>query len=528
MKNTNRIFHFSGKTAFAAILTILCLFISVQAGIGVPVTVKEVKTAHIPQSEQLGYSSLDYVTRKRVDGSHAETVILAVDGSCWAPDRSIVNQECLADREMLFVRSDCGNSAEIWRNRRYAACVVKLFSCEFPAARNVVLYAYSKGGWYIDSIYEVLREQGYSVLFYWCNDACPSQRILSPDGSASLRKNGKIVYSSCALIPNGIGYAHLEADKVPIYVATSKRDENGKGGGSGLISEVTEEYAFEYCQAFGGVLQGYYTYPGVTHGHLGSASAADFANALSVFDPVVSGNITIHFISSTFAEMSKNATDAFSKSVTDDTVFVKTTLKRCVIAQPETNDLTDGDPVYVFFPGTGEMDDINHVNSFVRKYRLYDNMVGNLITVSTKNHASIGNPKDWKEIASDVADYLEDYYNKSKFLIRIDTISFGGRGGVYLAEILMERGIPVDSLNLGDSCGDMGAYTIKPGDLKSIAKSGTIVNIAASDRTSKWSLGTRNMITELANVENVNGYIKNGSHTEALGLAIHEDGIHAP
>ena len=213
--------------------------------------------------------------------------------------------------------------------------------------------------------------------------------------------------------------------------------------------------------------------------------------------------------------------------VTESTVFVKTALRRCMIAQPETNSLADGGPVYVFFPGTGEMDDINHVNTFVKRYHLYDNAEGNLITVSTKNHRSFGNPKDWEEIAEDVADYLEERYNRKPFEIRIDTISFGGRGGVYLAGILISRGIPVGSLNLGDSCGEMGAYSIRAEELADIAKAGTVVNIAASDRSSKWSVGTRRMIEELAGVENVNGYVKHASHTEALALAISEDGIHS-
>ena len=215
------------------------------------------------------------------------------------------------------------------------------------------------------------------------------------------------------------------------------------------------------------------------------------------------------------------------KYVTKDTVFTRTTLRHCVIAQPETNDLTDGSPVYVFFPGTGEMTDINHVNQFVKNYKIYDDTDGNVITVSTKNHTSLGNPKDWKEIAGNVADYLEERYKENAFDIRIDTVSYGGRGGVYLAEILIERNIPVDSLNLGDSCGSMGAYTIKPEDLQAIAATGTIVNIAASDRTSSWSVGTRKMIEDLADTENIFGYVKNGSHTEVLGMAIHEDHIHA-
>lgn len=82
-----------------------------------------------------------------------------------------------------------------------------------------------------------------------------------------------------------------------------------------------------------------------------------------------------------------------SKNITKETTFANTALRHCMISQPDTNNLADGDPVYVFFPGTGEMDSIYNVNAFVKKYHIYDDVNGNVITVATK-HSKFGNPKE--------------------------------------------------------------------------------------------------------------------------------------
>ena len=276
------------KKVIGIMLVVLFVFgmvVTACAGNHADLTVEKKASCHVAWSEGLGYTSLEYVTQKKTE-AHDDTVILAIDGSFWSPDNSIVKQECLDEYEILYVSSDKGNGAEVSRNIKYARIVVDLLEEEFPEARKVVLYAFSKGGWYIDKVYVALKERGYDVLLYWCSDACPSQRPSPlPEDHVDVLKgrDGKIIYSRCSLIPNGLGYTHLEEDKVPIYVAVSKQTRR-------VIAEVTAEYGTEYCEKFGGVLMGYYEYPDANHEQLEASSAETFSQVLNQLDETYKNN----------------------------------------------------------------------------------------------------------------------------------------------------------------------------------------------------------------------------------------------
>ncbi len=200
---------------------------------------------------------------KKTNESEHPIVLVGIDGTMWAPWRSIANQECLAEQDMLFVRCDVGLETEYLiyctRSEAYAKMVVKQLGITFPETKNVILYAFSKGGWYVNDIYKELKAQGYGIVFVWCNDACPAYK--------DYWKGGKL--------PNGLGYPDVEADNVPTYVAYSTKKE-GVIPGRGTINGSTYDYGHS-LKPENVVFVKEYVCP---HNQLGARSAEDLAIAV--------------------------------------------------------------------------------------------------------------------------------------------------------------------------------------------------------------------------------------------------------
>ena len=82
----------------------------------------------------------------------------------------------------------------------------------------------------------------------------------------------------------------------------------------------------------------------------------------------------------------------------------KHTLGVCIVSEPASNDYASGDPLYVFFPGSGEVGSMKSVIAFQKKYGIYDSADANILSVASGNGQKYGNAKDWYTVAGDVAD----------------------------------------------------------------------------------------------------------------------------
>ena len=217
-------------------------------------------------SRMLGYNPGMECVVKTTPGTEHPIVLIAIDGTLWAPGRSIANQPCMADQDMMFVRCDSGMETEsliyCTRSEAYAKMVVEQLKESFPNTETLILYAYSKGGWYLNDLYKEVKAQGYEVAFVWCNDACPAYKFYW--------KGGKL--------PNGLGYPAVEEDHVPIYIAYSTKAAGVKPG-QGTINGSTYDYGHD-LKPDNVVFVKEYVCP---HNQLGAHSAEDLATAVASF-----------------------------------------------------------------------------------------------------------------------------------------------------------------------------------------------------------------------------------------------------
>lgn len=258
---------------------------------GLPVTSARAAVSETPKNEQtmtselrikssqsklLGYTGgLECVVKKKTNG-HDPLVVIAIDGTLWAPGRSIACQTCLADQEMMFVRCETGRETDSvlgtdkLRSEIYAELIMDEFKTEFPEAETLILYVYSKGGWYLNDLYREAKSRGYGIGFVWCNDACPSYTD----------------YWCGGRLPNGLGFPDVEADRIATYVAYSRKTDNTVPG-KGTISGATYDYGHSKRPDNVVFCQGYTC----RHNQMGAASAEDFAKAISEYRDSVSGII---------------------------------------------------------------------------------------------------------------------------------------------------------------------------------------------------------------------------------------------
>ena len=135
-----------------------------------------------------------------------------------------------------------------WKNQKlFAQQMVRLLGKKFPTQR-VVLFGFSRGGWYLDELYKELKDHGREVLLAWCNDACPG--------------DDKTVF----------GYPAIEEDGIPVYVAVSMRD-------GGKIVARTKQYGES-----GNPDIVFFKQYDCKHGELSAAAAEDIRNALKPYE----------------------------------------------------------------------------------------------------------------------------------------------------------------------------------------------------------------------------------------------------
>ena len=197
---------------------------------------------------------LDYLIRY----GEGDLVILGVDAG-WIPKQSIVYQEALKDVNMLYLRPPASNEgyapvnnktvSETNKNNQklFAQQMVRLLGKKFPTQR-VVLFGFSRGGWYLDELYKELKDHGREVLLAWCNDACPG--------------DDKTIF----------GFPAIEEDGIPVYVAVSTRD-------GGKIVNRTKRYGES-----GNPDIVFFKQYDCKHAELSAAAAEDIKDALRTYE----------------------------------------------------------------------------------------------------------------------------------------------------------------------------------------------------------------------------------------------------
>ena len=133
------------------------------------------------------------------------------------------------------------------------------------------------------------------------------------------------------------------------------------------------------------------------------------------------------------------------------------TVKHFRMFTPDSNDLSNGKPLVVFFASSRQTT-LDTTVQLVNKYGIYDELDVNLMCVSFAKTFQLAG---WADVAKDLAEYLEAEYGKHPFDIIIDCVGNGGYGGFCLAQELKDRGIKAKELNLGD-----GADAKAIGELK--------------------------------------------------------------
>jgi len=207
----------------------------------------------------------------------------------------------------------------------------------------------------------------------------------------------------------------------------------------------------------------------------------------------------------------------------EDTSIIQ--LDTCTLAVLETNEYYGSRPLMIFFPGSGECNNINSAVKWLESYHIYDDIDCDIIVV-TKRSAGC-EYRDWEPVAMEVLEYLEPYYSVLSdddiFPIIIDAVSFGGYGGVFFSELAMENGVFVDELNLADAV----SFPLTVERIQDLTLSGTFVNAWACNGGSDISKRTRNVIDELLGSRNFFGTTIYTSHGAVLSKAIQEEGLHS-
>lgn len=196
--------------------------------------------------------------------------------------------------------------------------------------------------------------------------------------------------------------------------------------------------------------------------------------------------------------------------------------KHCTITSFQTNQYAEGRPLIVFLLGSKEsfywLDAIN----FIRSLQIFDEADVDIIFVTL--------PKSelrytlWDKACEDVCGFISERYTAAQFPVIIDSVSFGGYGGCLLTDLLLDRDIPVQELNLADAC---NSNCVHADWILDIALAGTKVNIWGTTATNNISVNTRQVIEELEGEENIFGIVLECRHGNALSRAISEHGLHS-
>ena len=196
--------------------------------------------------------------------------------------------------------------------------------------------------------------------------------------------------------------------------------------------------------------------------------------------------------------------------------------EHCVINGFSTNQFSEGRPVIIFFLGSQEYFAWLRSIEFIRKLKFFDSLdVDILFITMKKSHLMY---RRWEPAGRDVCEYLQEKYESAHFPIIIDSVSFGGYGGIFLIGCLREAGIPVQELNLADAC---NSNCVTADMIREIAAGGTKVNIWGTTAKLNISANTRAIIEELEGTENISTIVLQCRHANALNKAIYEHGLHS-
>lgn len=218
------------KTLISAVAILLVLALWISGGAGETVT------------GEFGLWNLHKNSRRyiaNIADTESDTVLLAVSGSGWYEDRLLVNQPELAELNVLYVQS-IDDEAYGGIQDGYAKYVVKLLNKVFPNQKRVALYGYSRGGYFLNSLYLELKADR-EILFAWANDA----------------------------IPQIGGFPDIEADGIPVCVTWSNEKEKN-------ITTKTKEYGDRMAGAL--LLKKMYD---TGHNFVEIAAAKDMADILT-------------------------------------------------------------------------------------------------------------------------------------------------------------------------------------------------------------------------------------------------------
>ena len=196
-------------------------------------------------------------------------------------------------------------------------------------------------------------------------------------------------------------------------------------------------------------------------------------------------------------------------------------MSHCTVTGFQSNLYAEGRPLIIFFLGSQECFSWYNSIHFIQDQKIFDELDVDLLFVNL--------PKAdlwfrlWEAADREVCDFLKEKYEAAQFPIIIDSVSFGGYGGCFLAGLLHENGIPVQELNLADACNSNCVYA---DTVRDIAATGTKVNIFGSTAVNNISKNTRAVIEELEGTENVTGTVFKCRHAKVLNKAITEQGLH--
>ncbi len=212
---------------------------------------------------------------------------------------------------------------------------------------------------------------------------------------------------------------------------------------------------------------------------------------------------------------------ALAVDFTDDNYDVQE-LPHCEIISLNTNRFDGSRPLIIFLPGYMECDNINHVAHWIREYDLYDEVDADIVTTAFWQEPA-GNGS-WRFMAEDLAGCLSELETAGDLSVVIDSVSSSGFCGCYLAQLLRDKGVHVQELNLAEAC---STYGVTVDLIRELAASGIRVNIWIGSEEAVWSKDSREYAAELEGTENVYSTVLNvEKHGQELAVAIHEHGLH--
>ena len=189
----------------------------------------------------------------------------------------------------------------------------------------------------------------------------------------------------------------------------------------------------------------------------------------------------------------------------------------------KTNAYSAERPLVIMLPGVGEFADVTEAARWIRNYHLYDEVDVDVLTAAFWYEPF--KITEWDKLSAELTEFLLSKLDESSpFTVIIDSVSYSGYCGCYLAKMLTENGIKVAELNLADA---VVPEHVTADMVRELAAAGIRVNIWGSDAAGEMHEAGRALIEELEGTENVTGVVLDVWHGEILSSAIHDQGLHS-